>query len=246
MENQELQEEYFLVSLLGNSNRMLSLQEEKRLSESEYHPVDTEEVGEYYILEKIEKEAKYCLLPSDVSGEVYQTYEFQPVSFQRVNNFTLDGFLYDQEREVVFYAYIYGLYAVKRGDAYYSVITDEEIPKEVIDGISKRETVDDFMDMIEDLEIIGKHKELYLKIMKEAICLLMEGVNNKRVARNRSKANYEKVRIAYEKTDGAKRTKEEREKAWKEHLRSLKRQEMAIDSKRVQVKQIIRQIQNNN
>ena len=53
-----------------------------------------------------------------------------------MNNSNSDGFLYDQEREIVFYAYIYGLYAVKRGDAYYSVITDEEIPKEVI-GLSK-------------------------------------------------------------------------------------------------------------
>lgn len=45
MEKQELEEEYFLVNLLGNSHGMLSLQEEKRLSEGEYHPVDTDETS---------------------------------------------------------------------------------------------------------------------------------------------------------------------------------------------------------
>lgn len=246
MENQELEEEYFLVNLLGNSHGMLSLQEEKRLLEGEYHPVDTEETGEYYVLEAKEKEVKYCLSSSNTPGEVYQAYEFQPVSFKKVNDSTLDGFLYDQERGVVFYAYIYGLYAVKRENAYYSVITGEEIPTAVMDGISKRQTLDDFMDMVEDLEIIGQHKELYLNVITEDIRLLMEGANNKRLARNRSKANYEKARRAYAKTEDAKRKKEAKEKAWKEYMRFLKQQEMAIDSKRAQVKELIYQIQNNN
>ena len=174
-------------------------------------------------MEEIEAEVKYCLLPSDASGEVYQTYEFHPVNFKKVNNSNSDGFLYDQEREIVFYAYIYGLYAVKRGDAYYSVITDEEIPKEVIAGVSKRESLDDFMDMAEDLEIIRKHKELYLKIVTEDIRLLMEGVNNKRMARERSKANYEKTKRAYETSKESQREKEEREKAWKEYSNSQKK-----------------------
>lgn len=178
--------------------------------------------------------------------DVHQTYEFHPVSFKKVNDSTLDGFLYDRERNVVFYAYIYGLYAVKRGISYYSVITDEEIPREVIDSISKRKSLDDFMDMEEDLEIIGKHKELYLKVIMEDIRLLMEGVNNKRMAQKRFRANYEKAKRLYEKTDEAKREKEARDEAGREDLHSLKGQEMAIDSKREQVKELIYQIQNNN
>jgi len=246
MAEQNLEETYFLVRLVGANGHLLSLQEQKRLSKNEYHPMKQEEEGEYCIVEETQGTVGRDLYVLGVYKEPYQTYQLKSVSFQKINDFDSDGFLYDKERGVVFYGYIYGLYAVIRDDKYYSVITDEEIPTEVIEGVSKRETLDDFMDMAEDLEIIGKHKEVYLKVVDEVIHLLQEGTNNKRLAQKRYNEKLEQGKRAQKEVE--QREQERRKKEWQQYMQTqkYKEQEIAIASKRNEVQQLIYQIRNNN
>ncbi|MDE5587510.1 MAG: hypothetical protein K2I72_03965, partial [Bacilli bacterium] len=123
MEKQDLEETYFLIQLKGNLDELLSLQEEKELSEDDYHLIDVNLSSVYRLLVETQAGAGNDIPDLGVFKEPYQTYKFESVNYPTVNDFDLDGFLYDKERGVVFYGDIYGLYAVKRGSAYYSLIT---------------------------------------------------------------------------------------------------------------------------
>ncbi len=190
MEHNELEEDYFLIHLEGLGNNLLAIQEKKQLEEEQYHSISREESGTYSILVDIEKRTGRNIYSLGVHEECYHTYQFESVSFQKINDFAFDGFEYDKERKVVFYGYIYGLYAVKSGDDYYDVITGQKIPWGVIHTVSERETKDDFETMIEDLEFIQGHKDIYLKFIEEVLRLLQEGANNREAAVARYRKNY--------------------------------------------------------
>lgn len=245
MRKPDLEETYFLIQLKGNEGEMLSLQEGKKLSEDEYHPIDVNQESVYRLLVETQAETGNNIPDLGLFKEPYKDYKFESVFFPVVNDCTLDGFLYDKERGVVFYGNVYGLYAVERDNAYYDVITDEEIPIEAIDGFFKRETLDDFMEMVKDLKIIGSHRGVYLKVVEEEIRLLKEGVNNRKIAHQRYRDNYNQAKRLAAETEEGKEERRMRDEAWKKYEESEKAQEMAIDSKRREASQLIYQIRNN-
>ncbi len=246
MNKQDLKETYFLIQLKGNFGEMLSLLEEKKLSENDYHPIDVNQASMYRLLVETQAETGNNIPALGVFKEPYKDYKFESVFFQIVNDFTLDGFLYDKERGVVFYGNVSGLYAVERDNAYYDVITDEKVPIEGIDRVSKIETLDHFLNMVEDLKIIGKCKEIYHEVVEEELRLLKEGENNRVIAHQRYRDNYNQAKKLAAETEKAKEEKKQREKTWEEYMKSAKATEKVIDSKREEASQLIYQIRNNN
>ena len=112
---------------MKTSKGLISIHESKYLSSDEYHSIKSSDNNNYQILVEVENEVGIPFYSLGVYPEVYQTYEFQDVSYQRINDFNIDGFEYDAEKKVVFYGWIYGIYVVKDKNSYYDVITGTEL-----------------------------------------------------------------------------------------------------------------------
>ena len=183
-------DKYFRLRLIS-SKGLISIHEKLVLSPSEYHHKKNDNTNNYQVLVEVEKKVGSAIYSLGVIPEVYKTWEFQDVTYHVINDYDIDGFEYDKKQNVVFYGFIYGIYATKRGDIYYDVITDEEIPRDIISSILEIEKVDNYQEMIEDLKIIKEHKDAYIKLTQERVSKLVLGSINKNVASELYKRNYE-------------------------------------------------------
>lgn len=228
-------DKYFRINL-ESSRGLISIHEKKNLAPGEYHSVDKNDTNDYQILVEIEKEVGKAFYSLNVLPESYKTYEFQDITYQIINDYEVDGFEYDSERKVVFYGWIYGIYAIKNGNNYYDVVTGEEIPCEIISSVLEIETVDNYSEMIEDLELIKKHKNIYTTTTKERFSKLSQGVMNQKKASQLYKQNYE-----------AKKKAQDKKRIEKENCYQHIRDELKVASylKREVVKQLIYEIRNN-
>ena len=171
----------------------------------------------------------------NVLPKKYKTYEFQDVTYQRINDYEVDGFEYDTDRKVVLYGWIYGIYVIKEGSKLYDVVTGKEIPWGVASNIMEVETIEKFEQMIEDLKLIKEHKDVYENITKERILKLSEGYMNKTIAYEIYKQNY----YAAKKAQDQKRFKNEN--FYQQMRNELK---ISSSSKREEVKKLIYEIKN--
>lgn len=185
-------DKYFKISL-KSQNGLLSIHESRKLKPSEYHKIKSEEKGNYQILIETIRTTGKRFYAYDVFEEPYTTYEFRDISFPIINDFNLDGFIYDEKNKVVMYGLIYGIYAVKNGKNFQDVISGREIPVSIIDRYVEVKTKEDFQGMIEDLEIIKKHKKVYLKIMRERTARLVEGAINQKKAAKKYLESYNRM-----------------------------------------------------
>lgn len=185
-------EKYFLITL-KSLNGFLSIHEQKKLKASEYHPLESIETREYQVLVKTTRTTGKRFYSYNVFEEPYTTYVFQTRTFPVINDFKKDGFEYDEKGKVVLYGILYGIYAVQDGKDYKDVISGKKIPSSIIDRTSEMKTKSDFKNMLEDLEIIQQHKEVYLKIVREATSKLLEGAINQKKASRKYLENYNQM-----------------------------------------------------
>ena len=181
---------YFRLRFIS-SKGLISIHEKLVLSPNEYHLVKKDGTNDYQVLVEVEKTIGSVINSLEVFPEVYKTWEFKDVTYKIINNYDIDKFEYDKDKKVVIYGSIYGIYAVKSEDSYYDVITDEEIPSDVISRVLEIVTVDNYMEMIEDLKFIKEHKDIYIKLTRERVSKLLEGAMNKKVADELYRKNYE-------------------------------------------------------
>ena len=224
---------YFCINLKSLKG-LISIHETKKLSPDEYHSINSVDTNDYQILAEVEKKVGQKICSWNLFPESYQTYEFQNATYQIINDFNIDGFEYDSKRKVLVYGWIYGIYAISDGNNYYDVITGEKIPNEIIANVRKIETVDAYSDMIDDLRLIEKNKNAYIKITKERISKLSQGENNRKLAQERYKQNYETTIEA------------QREKRIERAQQQYEKSRIESSSKRKEVKKILRRIKNNN
>lgn len=227
--------EYFRIKL-ENSKGLISIHEERELSPNDYHLADKKGDNNYQILVEAEKEIGNAFYSLNILPEKYKTYEFQDVTYQRINDYDVDGFEYDLDRKVVFYGWIYGVYAIKKHSTLYDVVTGDEIPWGIISNVVEMETVEDFEEMIEDLKLIKKHKNVYENIIKEIILKLSEGAMNKTMAYEKYKQNYDTAKKA-----------QDQKRLKSENFYQQMRDQLKITSypKREEVKKLIYEIKNN-
>lgn len=227
-------DKYFRINL-ESSTGLISIHEQKKLLPSEYHSNNENDCGEYTILVAVEKTIGREIYSMGVHPESYKTYELRNIAYQIINDYNVDGFEYDRERKVIFYGWIYGIYATKNENNYYDVITGEEIPREIISSTCEMISIANYSEMIEDLNLIKEHKDVYISITKERFYKLSQGAINRKIASQRYKQNYEVRKKAYH----ARLVK--REKQFQKMCEDLK---TASCSKREEVKRLIHQIRN--
>ncbi len=189
MKTKSENELYFRMQFRGYEG-MLTLYEKKRLSPKQYHPLYSTHTNFYQkVVEKEEVIGKR--IPSmQLFPEVYKNYGLERVDYPVCNDFMLDGFEYDQKREIVTYASIYGVYAIRKEGAYYEVITGEEVKDYVVGSVLEVTTPKEMQEMLEDLNAIAKKKEIYVSILREILFYLEEGEKNKNLALKRYTQNY--------------------------------------------------------
>lgn len=207
----------------------------KKILPSEYHSNNEKDCDEYTILVEVEKTIGREIYSMGVHPESYKTYELRNIPYQIINDYNIDGFEYDREREVVFYGWIYGIYATKNENNYYDVITGEEILREIISNTYKMISVDDYSEMIEDLNLIKEHKDVYISITKERFSKLSQGAINRKIASQRYEQNYEIKKKAYHERIIKK------QKKWQQIYDELK---ATSYPKREEVKKLIYEIRN--
>ncbi len=226
--NKEVKEKYYFVKLKGAG--VLSIHEEKNLSEDEYHPAEEIETGSYQklVVEKGETgSAVYNLL---VTPEEYSAFRFKTIKFQKANNATLDGFSYDKEHGIVVYGVIDGIYATMENGKCYDVVSGEVIPWSIISYYVERETVEQLEDMRHDLETIHGHEDVYIQLMRDQFKLLEAGEENLRIATKKYEEKYEQA---------IKQLEEERNKKQQRYKVILRRQKPMILSEKLKIKQLI-------
>ena len=225
---------YFRINLTS-SNGLISIHEQKSLLPNEYHFYSKNDTNQYTILVETEKTVGKGIYYMDVHPETYETYEFKDIKYQIINDYNIDGFEYDREREVVFYGYIYGIYATQNEDKYYDIVTGEEIPYEIISNIHEIVSIDDYSEMIEDLTFIKEHKNVYISITEERFSKLLKGAINRKIAFERYKQNYAVKKKAYDKKVIKK------QKQWQQIKEKLKDESYP---KREEIKKLIYEIRN--
>lgn len=189
MLQQEQEEAYFRIKLRGYEG-MLTLYEKKKLSPKQYHPLYSTHTNSYQkVIEKEEVIGKR--IPSlQLFPEVYKNYGLERVEYSICNDFMLDGFEYDKKREIITYASIYGVYVTRKEGAYYEIITGEEVRDYVVGSILEVTKPKEIQEMLEDVSVIAKKKEIYVSILKEILFYLEEGEKNKNLALKRYTQNY--------------------------------------------------------
>ncbi len=183
-------ENYYCIKFKG-CNGPLSIHESKELSYNEYHQISSNKTNSYQILVEVEKTVGENIKYWNLSKESYKNYEFKEITYPIINDFTIDGFEYDKQRKVVLYGYIYGIYAVKKDNDYYDVITGDRIPSGIIERETEMTEYEDLSCMLEDLEIIERKKDVYIRLTGERIFNLSKGAANRQLAIKRYNQKYE-------------------------------------------------------
>ena len=183
---------YFYIRFEGQKS-FYTIQESKRLMKDEYHEAKRKETSKYYILMETEKTVGSDLPDFGINKEEYSAYEFKKVGYEVANDFGLDGFIYDMEREIILYGLITGIPTIKKPDGYYDMVTDTRIPHTIIESVKEVEQVDDYGILLSDLKIIMKNIEAYRKGLNDNINKLLEGINNKKQATKRYERKYSQV-----------------------------------------------------
>lgn len=171
-----MEQEYFLICLKANKD-ILSFHENKILTEKDYHPIESEEIGEYQSIVSVGS-SYYDNHDCNVESEPYLDYQMRSVSFKKVNDFSLDGFWYDSKNGVVIYGYLPGIYAKKGHQGYHEVCTGKFIDWNSIYSATKMETKEDLEIMMENLNFIEKHRSAYIRLTQERLSKLEEGKEN--------------------------------------------------------------------
>ena len=223
---------YFCIKLTSSPG-IFSINEQKSLLPNEYHFNNEDDTNQYTILVETEKTVGKEIYSLDVHPETYETYEFKDITYQIINDYNVDGFEYDRERKVVFYGWIYGIYATKNEDNYYDVITGEKIPHEIISNAHEMISADDYSEMIEDLNLIKEHKDVYISITKERFSKLLKGAMNGKIASERYKQKYAVKKKTYDERII------KRQKQWQQIKEELKYESYP---KREEVKKLIYEI----
>ena len=160
----------------------------------------------YQILVEVEKTVGESIKYWNLSKESYKDYEFKEITYPRINDFTIDSFEYDKQRKVVFYGLIYGIYAIKKDNDYYDVITSDRIPSGIIERANEMTDYEELSCMLEDLEIIERKKDVYIRITRERIFNLSKGATNKQLAIKRYNQRYQEsiknLKLKIKHTDG--------------------------------------------
>lgn len=163
---------YYKVSLFGIGN-FFSLYEKKHLQEWEFHIEKIREIPVYRL------EQKEMKVISNATGnyECYKGYQLEAGFMKACNSFGKDDFFYDKEEGLIFYMSTF-IYAERKGNAYFDLVTGLEIPRYAIEQVEKVTTVDDYLQLNFNMRAILFSMPLY----QEKFMIVLKSYENRREA----------------------------------------------------------------
>ncbi len=174
---------YYKISLFGIGS-FFSLCEKKRLQKQEFHIEETREIPVY----RLEQKEMRAISNETGNYECYSGYQLEARFMKACNSFTKDSFFYDAEEGFLFYMNTF-VYAERRGDTYFDLVTEQEIPRYAMEQVEKVVTAQDYIQLESNLRAIlfsmPFYQEQFMDVLKsyesrkEAL-LRLEIRNNKK------------------------------------------------------------------
>ncbi len=150
---------------------VFSLCEERTLQEGEYHKEETREIPVY----RLEQKEKQVVFGGTNYEENYIGQQLKAGTINACNSFGKDKFFYDEEKKIVFYASTF-IYAERKNDTLYDLVTGSEIPKYAIEQMERVATVEDYIQLRSNVQAIEPYVDLY---QKQFIDILISNANRK-------------------------------------------------------------------
>lgn len=156
--------EYYSMNLY-KKNLRVHLVEDKSLNLDQYTLRKTTRTGWVYVHNFMKKQ-EWIGCPDSEIAVPYTCYEIYFVSYNTVNDSSVDGFSYNDYKKKIFYGSS-GIYAYKKGNTFYELVTGDEILDSSEHIIREIKFARDFINMREDLTRVYAHLDLYKAAFRE-------------------------------------------------------------------------------
>ncbi len=150
-----MEHHYYRIALVGVGS-VFSISERRSLKEGEYHLEEEREIPLYELKQK-ENKIFSSMTPYK---ESYIANNVEAGKLNACNSFFQDNFFYGKEEKLLLYTNTF-MYAERRENRYFDLVTDLEIPTYAIEDIERVTTFYDYMRLESNLRAILPYIELY-------------------------------------------------------------------------------------
>lgn len=179
---------YYKIALFG-IGAFFSLYEKRQLQEGEYHKEETREIPIY----RLEQKNVKVISNETDNYESYRGYQTQVGFINACNSFEKDGFFYDEGENLLFYTSTF-IYAERKKDAYFDLVTGLEIPRYAIEQVEKVTTLDDY----KQLECNIRQILAFMTLYQEKFVDILKSYENRKEAliRLKTRDTFDERRMA--------------------------------------------------